>query len=71
MTILPEMLSQIAIEFVKQRTKSFAQNDFGNFVRHDVAIEAKKAPFVPTIRVDGKSKCRLRELGSSALVGVF
>ncbi|MBM1219644.1 DUF3578 domain-containing protein [Ponticoccus sp. SC2-23] len=40
--MLSEMLSKVAREYTFQRAKPFADNDFGNFVRHDIAIEAKK-----------------------------
>ncbi len=40
--MLHQMLARMAREFVFERAKSFAGSDFGNFVRHDVSIEAKK-----------------------------
>ncbi len=40
--MLHQMLAKMAREFVFERAKPFAGNDFGNFVRHDVSIEAKK-----------------------------
>lgn len=36
------MLSRLAREFVHQRAKPFANNEFGKFVRHDIALEARK-----------------------------
>lgn len=40
--MLHEMLSRLATEYAKERTKPFAQSEFGNFVRHDISIEARK-----------------------------
>ncbi|WP_298847324.1 DUF3578 domain-containing protein [uncultured Ruegeria sp.] len=40
--MLHEYLSRLASEYVFERAKSFSGSDFGNFVRHDIAIEAKK-----------------------------
>ncbi|MDH3263292.1 MAG: DUF3578 domain-containing protein, partial [Paracoccaceae bacterium] len=40
--MLHEMLSRLARDFIYQRAKPFAGSEFGNFVRHDIAIEAKK-----------------------------
>lgn len=40
--MLHEMLSRLATEFTRERAKPFAQSDFGNFVRHDISIEARK-----------------------------
>lgn len=37
-----EMLARVAQEYVYARGKPFAGSDFANFVRHDLAIEAKK-----------------------------
>ena len=37
-----KMLERLAQEYAYQRMKPFAQSDFGNFVRHDLALEAKK-----------------------------
>jgi len=39
--LLHEMLSRIATDYAFERAKKFAKSEFGNFVRHDVAIEAK------------------------------
>ncbi|MEM6637100.1 MAG: DUF3578 domain-containing protein [Pseudomonadota bacterium] len=39
---LSEMLTRVANEFVYARGKPFKNSEFGNFVRHDLAIEAKK-----------------------------
>lgn len=36
------MLARLAQEFVFERTKPFANNEFGNFVRRDLVAEAKK-----------------------------
>jgi hypothetical protein len=36
------MLSRLATEFVAERAKPFAHNELGNFVRRDMALEAKK-----------------------------
>jgi predicted metal-binding protein len=41
-TMLSEMLARVAQEYVYARGKPFAGSDFANFVRHDLAIEAKK-----------------------------
>lgn len=40
--MLDEMLSRLAIDYIYERAKSFAESDFANFVRHDIATEAKK-----------------------------
>ncbi len=40
--MLHDMLSRMAKEYVHARTKPFGGNEFGDFVRHDIAIEAKK-----------------------------
>jgi len=40
--MLHEMLSRLAKEYVHARTKPFGGSEFGDFVRHDIAIEAKK-----------------------------
>lgn len=40
--MLHEYLSRLAREYVFERAKSFSGSKFGNFVRHDIAIEAKK-----------------------------
>lgn len=36
------MLCRLAREYTFERAKPFAKSTFGNFVRHDIAIEAKK-----------------------------
>lgn len=41
--MLSEMLARMAIDTSYERAKPFKGSDFGNFVRHDVAMEAKKA----------------------------
>jgi hypothetical protein len=35
------MLSRIATDYAFERAKKFAKSEVDNFVRHDVAIEAK------------------------------
>ncbi len=40
--MLHEMLARLAREFVYERAKPYAGSEFANFVRHDLAIEAKK-----------------------------
>lgn len=40
--MLSNLLTEVAISYSHERTKSFANSAFGNFVRHDVAIAAKK-----------------------------
>lgn len=40
--MLSDALSRVAREYTKARMKPFANSEFGNFVRHDVAIEAKQ-----------------------------
>lgn len=40
--MLSDMLARVAQEYVYARGKPFAGSDFANFVRHDVAKEAKK-----------------------------
>lgn len=52
--MLHDMLSRLAKEYVYARGKPFADNDLGNFVRHDIAVEAKKhliyLPFNLTVK---------------------
>ncbi len=36
------MLSKLAEQYAYERAKQFAGSEFGNFVRHDIAMEAKK-----------------------------
>jgi hypothetical protein len=40
--MLHEFLSRIAIKYTYERSRPFAGSEFGNFVRHDLSIEAKK-----------------------------
>lgn len=40
--MLDEQLAELAKRFVYERGKPYAGSDFANFVRHDIAIEAKK-----------------------------
>ena len=40
--MLADHLSRLATEYTRERAKAFAGSKFGNFVRHDIAIEAKK-----------------------------
>ncbi|QHQ36221.1 MrcB family domain-containing protein [Algicella marina] len=40
--MLGEKLSELAVRYAAERTKPFAGSDFGNWVRHDIPIEAKK-----------------------------
>ncbi len=40
--MLAEQLSRLATEFTYERAKPFAGSKFGDFVRHDMSIEAKK-----------------------------
>ncbi|RFU12389.1 DUF3578 domain-containing protein, partial [Rhodobacteraceae bacterium W635] len=40
--MLHDMLARIAQNYVYERAKPFANSSFGSFVRHDVALEAKK-----------------------------
>lgn len=40
--MLQEMLSRLAREYAYERAKPFANSEFGNFVRRDIAVEAKK-----------------------------
>ncbi len=52
--MLHEMLARLAKEFVYARGKPFADNELGNFVRNDIATEAKKQliylPFTLTVK---------------------
>ncbi|RQP05128.1 MAG: DUF3578 domain-containing protein [Paracoccus sp. BP8] len=41
-SMLAELFSRIAKEYSFERARAFTNSPFGNFVRHDVAIEAKK-----------------------------
>lgn len=41
--MLAENLSRLALEFERARMKPFAGSQFGDFVRHDIATEAKKS----------------------------
>lgn len=40
--MLHDDLTRLATEYSRERTKAFSQSEFGNFVRHDIAISAKK-----------------------------
>lgn len=40
--MLHEMLARLASDYIYERGKNFAGSEFGNFVRHDIAIAAKK-----------------------------
>lgn len=40
--MLAQQLSRLATEYTYERAKLFAGSEFGNFVRHDIAVEAKK-----------------------------
>lgn len=40
--MLHKLLARVAQEYTFERTKAFSGSEFGNFVRHDLAIEAKK-----------------------------
>jgi 5-methylcytosine-specific restriction enzyme A len=40
--MIADMLSRVAREYVYERAKSYTGSEFANFVRHDLAIEAKK-----------------------------
>lgn len=40
--MLHDYLKRLAIEYAVERTRPFAGSEFGNFVRHDIAIAAKK-----------------------------
>lgn len=40
--MLAKQLSRLAVEYTYERAKPFTASGFGNFVRHDIAIEAKK-----------------------------
>lgn len=40
--MLHDMLARLAKDYAYERAKPFANSAFGNFVRHDIAIEAKK-----------------------------
>ena len=40
--MLHSMLADLARDYAKERTKEFSGSEFGNFVRHDIAVEAKK-----------------------------
>ncbi|MEQ6247361.1 DUF3578 domain-containing protein [Sulfitobacter sp. HNIBRBA3233] len=40
--MLVEYLERVATEYVYQRGKSFSENDFANFIRKDLNLEAKK-----------------------------
>lgn len=41
--MLADHLSRLATEYTHERVKSFTGSEFGDFVRHDIAVEAKKA----------------------------
>lgn len=41
-TMLADYLSRLATEYTYERAKPFAASKFGDFVRHDIAVEAKK-----------------------------
>lgn len=41
--MLHRMLERLAKEYTQARFQSFSDSEFGNFVRHDIAIEARKA----------------------------
>ena len=40
--MLADYLSRLATEYTHERAKPFAGSKFGDFVRHDIAVEAKK-----------------------------
>jgi 5-methylcytosine-specific restriction enzyme A len=40
--LLHKLLSELAKRYVYERAKPFAQSEFAKFVRHDIALEAKK-----------------------------
>lgn len=40
--MLHQGLARLALEYSHERAKSFSGSEFGNFVRHDLSIEAKK-----------------------------
>lgn len=40
--MLADYLSRLALEYTYERAKPFVGSKFGDFVRHDIAIEAKK-----------------------------
>ncbi|MEL7515904.1 MAG: DUF3578 domain-containing protein [Pseudomonadota bacterium] len=40
--MLADQLSRLATEYTYERAKPFTGSEFGNFVRHDIAVEAKK-----------------------------
>jgi len=40
--MLHDALQRLASEYAFQRAKPFAKSVFGNFVRHDIAMEAKR-----------------------------
>ncbi|MFD1882443.1 MrcB family domain-containing protein [Paracoccus pacificus] len=52
--MLADYLSRLATEYAYERTKPFTRSRFGDFVRHDIAIEAKRLislwPFDLTVK---------------------
>lgn len=52
--MLHKLLERLAREYTYERAKPFAGSDFGNFVRHDIALEAKRTimywPFDLTVK---------------------
>ena len=40
--MLADQLSKLATDYVYERAKPFTGSKFGDFVRHDIAVEAKK-----------------------------
>ena len=40
--LLADQLSKLATDYIYERAKPFTGSKFGDFVRHDIAVEAKK-----------------------------
>jgi len=40
--LLADQLSKLATDYVYERAKPFTGSKFGDFVRHDIAVKAKK-----------------------------
>ncbi len=40
--MLADMLSRVATEYTFERAKAFSGSNFADFMRHDLAMEAKK-----------------------------
>ncbi|EET49618.1 hypothetical protein TR2A62_3096 [Thalassobium sp. R2A62] len=69
--MLANYLKKLAAEYSFERAKTFERNEFANFVRHNLAIEAKKQLIFWAFDLQVKSSVGAENWASVPWLGFF